>query len=172
MYKTGDLIIYGGNGVCRVMDITERSMTGTDHEQLYYVLMPLYQNCTIYVPTNNTKVFMRPIISKEEAEQLIDKIPTIRAEAYHSPVVSKLSGHYNALLETNECSDLLELCMSLHTKKQAAEQEKRKFGAMDEKFMKRAEDRLFGELAAALDIDREDVEGYITDRISEAKRCN
>lgn len=165
MYKVGDLIVYGSTGVCRVEDITEQNPSRIEQEQLFYVLTPLYQNCTIFTPIN-TKIFMRSIITKQEAEQLIDKIPTVHAEAYHNSAMSQLANHYKELLKTHDCSDLLELCMSIYAKKQVAEQQNRKFGAVDEKFMKLAEDLLYGELASALDIDKEQVTDYIGMRIN------
>lgn len=169
MYKVGDLIIYGSTGVCKVTDITGRNPVGLEQEQLFYVLTPLYQNYTIFTSTNNTKIFMRPIITKDEAERLIDMIPAIRAEAYHNRAINQLAEHYKESLKTHDCSDLLELCMSIYAKKQAVEQQNRKFGAVDEKFMKRAENLLFGELAVALDIDKEQVSDYITARINEER---
>lgn len=166
MYKVGDLIIYGNTGVCRIADITSRNFEGIEQEQLFYVLKPLYQNFTIATPINNTKVFMRPIITRDEAVRLIDKIPTISAEAYHNQAISQLVEHYKESLRTHDCSDLLELCMSIYAKKQDVEQQNRKFGAVDEKFMKRAEELLYGELAAALDIDKEQVPAYIAARLT------
>jgi CarD family transcriptional regulator len=161
IYKVGDLIIYGNTGVCRIEDVAALDAQGTGHEQLFYVLTPLYQNCTIYAPVHNTKIFMRPIITKEEAERLIEEMPSIRAEAYHTRSVSQLAELYKESLKTHECSDLIELCVSLYTKKQDAEQQNRKFGALDEKYMKRAEELLFGELAAALGIEKDRVPAYI-----------
>jgi CarD family transcriptional regulator len=172
MFRIGDLIIYGNTGVCEVTDITERNISGTGKETLYYVLEPLYQNCTIFAPTNNKKIFMRPIISKEEAERLINMIPSMDVKIFHSSAISQLTEHYKASLETHDCTNLLELCMSLHAKKQAAEQQKRKFGAVDEKFKRCAEDLLFGELAAALGIEREQVSECIADRIEGERRYN
>ena len=146
MYQVGDLILYGSTGVCKVADITTQELAGKDKKTAFYVLEPLYQNCTIFTPVNTTKIFMRPIISKDEAERLIDMIPAIRAEAYHNRALNQLAEHYKAALITHDCSDLIELSMSIYAKKQFVEQQKRKFGAVDEKFMKRAEDLLFGEL--------------------------
>ena len=71
MYQVGDLILYGSTGVCKVADITTQELSGKDEKQLFYVLEPLYQNCTIFTPVNTTKIFMRPIISKDEAERLL-----------------------------------------------------------------------------------------------------
>lgn len=167
MFKVGDLILYGSTGVCRVTDITTRDFSGADEDQLFYILIPLYQNGIISTPINNTKIFMRPIITKDEAETLIDMIPTIRAEAYHGQILQGLTEHYEKSLKTYDCMELVKLTMSIYAKKQYVEQQRRKFGAADERFMKRAEELLFGELAAALDIAKESIPDYIASRIGE-----
>lgn len=162
MYQTGELILYGRTGVCKVEEITRVKQRGMSEEQMYYVLKPLYQSCNITTPVDNPKVFSRPIISKEEAQRVIETIPTVKPEAYHNRNLNQLREYYRSCMETYDCVDLIKLTMSLYVKKKEAEAQKRKFGAVDERFMKEAEDLLFGELAAALDIPREEVRGYIT----------
>jgi len=169
MYQVGDLVIYGKTGVCKVIEVTTQEM---EKQRLYYTLMPLYQSCTIFAPVNSTKVFMRPIVSKDEAERLVDMIPSIRAEAYHNQSVNQLAGHYEASLNTHDCAELITLTMSIHAKKKLMEQQKRKFGAVDERFMKCAEELLFGELAAALCISKDEVPEYIAKRVSGIWRDN
>lgn len=164
-YQVGDLILYGGTGVCRVADIQARTGGRGEPERLYYDLEPLYQSCTIATPVDNGKIFMRPIISREEAERLIDEIPNVEAEAYHNKAMRELTQHYEAALKTYDCRDLVELTMSIYAKKQDVESKKRKFGALDERFLHRAEELLFGELAAALDIKRDEVQRYIEKRL-------
>lgn len=164
MYQIGDLIVYGSTGVCRVTDITTPDIRGTENK-LYYVLAPLYQDGVIYTPVES-KVFMRPIITKEEAETLIDSISTMEAEAYHSSILRELEEHYDSYLQTHSCEDLIRLAMSTYAKKQDMAQQNRKFGAVDERFMKRAEDLLQGELSASLGIPREQVGDYIAARVS------
>lgn len=172
MFNIGDLIVYGSTGVCRVREIASHDTRGADKDKKYYVLDPLYQKCVIYAPIDNPKIFMRPIISKEEANKLIDMIPSIRAEAYHTRVLRQLVEHYEASLNTHDCGDLIELTMSIYAKKQYLMQQNRKFGQIDERFMKRAEDLLYGEFAAALEIDKADVADYISQRISKIQVAN
>jgi len=168
MYQVGDYVIYGNTGVCEITEIKPLAYLGS--EQLYYILTPVFQNCTISTPVENRKVFMRPVISKEEAEQLIDRIPSIHAQAYHSSVLRQLTDHYEALLETHDCETLVELTMSIYSKKRCVEEQKRKFGAIDERFMKRAEDLLFGELSVALGIPKEAVVDYISARVHQSSQ--
>lgn len=166
MYKVGDLVFYENTGVCRVTNIAVSSFSGVDTNQLYYFLKPLYQESAIYTPVGNTKVFMRPVISADEAEQLIDTIPSIQPEAYHNRLQSQLAGHYEASLKTHDPGELIKLTMSIYAKKQSAEQQNRKIGAIDDKFMKCAEELLFGEMSVALDIPKDKVQEYIAARVS------
>ena len=84
---------------------------------------------------------------------------------YHSKRTQELSNHYQTSLNSHECSDLIELVMSIYAKKQYVEQQKRKFGQIDERYMKKAEELLYGEFAAALGIDKDEVPDYIAKRI-------
>lgn len=165
MFEVGQLIIYGSMGVCRVENIEMKCLPGNDQEQSFYVLKPLYQKCVVSTPTDNSKVFMRPVIGREEANRLIDHIPEIHAEAYNNKVLRQLSEHYEAIIKQYDCAELIELTMSIYAKRQIALEQKKKFGALDERYMKRAEDMLFGELAVALEIEKHDVPDYITRRI-------
>lgn len=165
MYQVGDLIVYGGTGVCRVMEVGPQ--TGG---RLYYTLEPVYGSCRIFTPVENSKVLMRPIVTRQEAERLIDEIPAIQPEAYYNKVLRELTEHYDTILKTYNCGELLKLTMSIYAKKQEAETQKRRLGAVDESFLHRAEDLLFSELAAALELDREQVQPYIAARVEAARR--
>ena len=112
---------------------------------------------------------MRPILTKEEANALIDLIPTMKVTPVESKVLRELTDQYQASIATHEVKDLIELTMSIYTKRQQAEGEKKKFGAVDERFMKEGEALLFGELAASLDIPVEEVQGYIRNRLEDQK---
>lgn len=166
MYQVGEWIFYGNTGACKVTDVSERKLPGMEKEMLYYTLQPLDDSCSISTPANG-KIFTRPLITREEAEALIDAIPDIDAEAYHNPVLRQLSEHYEKSLNTHDCLSLIKMTMSIHAKKEAAVSQKKKLGAVDEKFMKRAEDLLFGELSVALGIRKAEVADYISRRLAE-----
>ena len=172
MYQVGDLVFYGSTGVCKVTGITTRTVE-RHHRVNFYVFKPLYQqNYIILVPVNITKVFMRPIISKGEANRLLDLIPTIATKAYYNCKLSQLSEHYETFLKTHECLDLMRLTISIYAKKQIADHAQRNFGSVDEKYMRRGEDLLFGELAAALDISKNEAAEHVAARIKLDRRVS
>ena len=78
MFEIGDYIIYGNNGVCKVVEIGPIQLTNSKNDKLYYTLEPVYETGSkVYTPVGNKKVLMRRVISKEEAIDLIDSIPNI-----------------------------------------------------------------------------------------------
>lgn len=169
VYSIGELICYESSGVCRVADITTRVEPGGGQERSYYLLKPLYQECSVYIPTDSTKVRLRPVISRQEAERLICSIPNRRPKAYHSRVLGQLAEHYDEALRSYDCDRLIELVMSIHAKKREAAEQKRRIGTVDERFLKQAEELLHGELAVALEIPRERVPSYIAERVGKKR---
>ena len=167
MYQTGDLLIYGSTGVCRVLSIDRRQdyVDGIKQDKLYYRLKPLHQGGVIYTPVDNSKVVMRPVISREEAEALIDTIPTLQPMVCKAPTTQALTQLYQANLRQHSCRSLLQLTMSIHAKQAQAEAQKRRLGMVDERFMKQAEQLLYGELSVALDIPYDEVQPYIASRM-------
>jgi len=169
MFQPGELIVYGTTGVCRVEGMTYPNQTGPDRNKPYYQLKPLHQDGFIYTPVDNAKVPMRSIITREDAEALIDLIPTMQAESYHAPSLQALAQHYQSALKHHDCKHLLELVMSIYAKQQEAEARKRHLGMLDERYMKQAERLLHGELSVVLGIPLEEVPVYMETRIRTAR---
>ena len=168
MFQPGELLVYGATGVCRVEEITAPDFTRADRGRRYYLLRPLHQDGVIYAPVDSQKVPIRPVISRQEAEGLIDLIPSIQAEACHAPTLQALAQHYQSAVCSHDCRELLELMMSIYAKQRQAEAQKRRLGMVDERYMKQAERLLYGELSAALGIPFEEVQPYIARRVEEA----
>ncbi len=166
MYKVGDMILYGRTGVCIVEEIQEKLLKGEREPQKFYSLKPLYQTCSISIPVTS-KVFSRPIISRQEAEALVASLPTLEAEPYHNRNLNQLRDYYRLRIETYDCRELALMSISIYRKRLEAEAQKRKLGAVDERFLREAEDLLYGELAAALEIERSQMQGYIKAAIGE-----
>lgn len=167
MYNAGDLIMYGGEGVCRVEGVGVPDIPYIDGERLYYTLRPLYRDGVVYTPVD-TDIFMRPVISREEAHELIDKAPHIAPRPCEEKNLRLLSEHYEGIIRTHDCTGLVGLIRAVRSKGAAAEKSKKKLGQVDSRYMNRAQELLHGELAVALGIPRDDVEDYVSERIARA----
>lgn len=162
MFEVGSLMIYDTTGVCKVLEIgVPEGLPVANKDRKYYKLAPVFGSGTIYIPVD-TKVFMRPVISREEAESLIRKIPEIREDICDTHNLKTLEDHYKASLMTHECEELVQLIKTVYTKKQNLEKNGKKTGKTDQQYMKRAKQLLYEELSIALDIPVGDVEAYIT----------
>ena len=78
MFETGEYVVYGRTGICQVTGVTTMKMDGSSSERLYYILRPGGETeGKIFTPVEGGKQVLRGIITKEEAEKLIDEIPSI-----------------------------------------------------------------------------------------------
>ena len=168
MYSVGEKIVYGGTGVCVVEDITSHRFSDMEQPRTDYVLRPLYQSGTIKTPVDSTKIPIRRVMTRTEAEKLVDSIPDISAVICYEKNLSALRNYYQQQLSTFDCVDLIRMTKSIYAKKKDVESRQKKIGMTDEKFLRRAEDLLFGELAVALEISRESVKDYISARLGAA----
>jgi len=166
MYQPGDLIVYGGEGVCRVEAVGPLALPGMKSDKLYYTLQPLYRTGSVFAPVEG-KVFMRPVISKEEARELVRSIPHVQEQHLEGRNLRMAGEYYQKLLSSHNCADLVQLIKTIYAKQQSAQAAGRKGGQVDERYRKRAEDTLYGELAVALEISKDSVEEYIRKTIEE-----
>lgn len=164
MFQTDDYIIYGSSGVCKVESVGKLNLQGTDQSKVYYTLSPVHKIGKIYTPTD-ANVPMRPLITYDEAQQLISRIPSISAS--HSPEnnYKSLSDHYNKLLQTCCCVDLIVLLKTIYIKNEQLIKQGKHIRQVDSKFMKKAEDLLHSELSFVLGIPRENISDYIGGRL-------
>lgn len=164
MFEKGAYVVCGSKGVCLVEDITTLNISGVDKERLYYILKPVYMAAsTVYVPVDAAKESIRPILSKEEAHALIRVIPQIPLITITNDKL--LEQEYRGCMRSNSCEEWIKIIKTIYSRKQKRIEAGRKVTAVDAKYFRLAEDSLYGELAVALGMPREDVEEYITNEI-------
>ena len=85
MFTEGQLVIYGGEGVCRIAAVGPSSLSGTDKTKLYYTLTPLTRSGTVLTPVD-TKVLMRPILSGRRRRTSSPSCPSCRRRSRRAAV--------------------------------------------------------------------------------------
>ncbi len=163
MYNINDFIVYGKTGICKIKDITVPEHI-CQTNQLFYVLQPLDDSCVIYAPID-TKTFMRPVISSEEANLLIEKIPRITPKSFQDKSLKDIAKYYESVIENHDCEDLMQLIVSIYKKRKTMKEKGLKLGQLDEKTFKQAESLLESEFSIALGISKEKVPAYIAEKI-------
>ena len=169
MFQIGELVMYGSTGVCRVEGISGLDQPGGDRGKRYYLLKPLWQDGMIYAPVDSEKVPMRPVMGRAEAEALIYRMPEIPAAACRGGTPQALTQQYQSAVRDGGHQALIEMMKAIRHKRGMAESKNRRLGLVDERYMKQAERLLYGELATALEIPYDHVEGYIAVRLEGAE---
>lgn len=156
MFQKGSLIVYGNTGVCCVEDIGASPYEDSAQPGAFYKLCPLHSSETIYIPVD-TSVFMRPVISKQEADRLIAKIPTMPEKLCESEDQKVLADHYRASIRSHDCEHLLQLIKSAYLRTKAQSLRGKRPTQTDQQYRKRAEDLLHEEFSIALKLPMEEV---------------
>ena len=169
MFKENDLVMYGKTGVCRVTKIGTPDFAAQDtNHKLYYFLEPLYHSGKFYAPVEGAQIALRPVISGRKAKSLISDIDGLDYEKFNTMSIQQLSQHYQSMMDSHKCEDLLSMVKSIFAKGVEAEKNNKKLGQIDKRYMKMAGELLFGELASALGKDKETVEKMVLDKLGEA----
>ncbi len=164
MFEVNDYVVCGGNGVCKVIDIGIPSMSICDTEDQYYKLEPIYENgSTLYIPVNNEKVVMRKVLSKEAVDELIKNMDTVELLIFDND--REYEQRYKEILHKYDCRELIKIIKTSYLRRQDRLAEGKKGTSTDEKYLKMAEDYLYGEFAIALNIPKEDVKPFIEEEV-------
>lgn len=164
MFQKGDYVVCGNNGICVVENVTTLNMTNIPKDSLYYILKPVYsESSKVYIPVNNHKAVVRQALTKKEVHDLIARIPSLELIWVEN---EKQREHtYKECMRNNNCEDFVRIIKTLYLRKKDRQLKGQKVIGLDDRYLKMAEDLLYGELAVALEIEKKDVQAYITEEI-------
>lgn len=160
MFAAGDLVIYGGEGVCRVESVGIPTTAGIDKTKSYYTLAPLYRTGQVMTPVD-TGVLMRPVMTAEEAAEFLRQLPQLPPEEPEGTGQRAIKEHYHAVVMSYDCHRMAAMIKHVCQRRCWAQKRGRKVSQLDERYLRRAEEQLYGELAVALNIQRQEVCQYI-----------
>ncbi len=164
MFEKGEYIVYGMTGVCLVKDITEMNMDGTSRDKLYYILEPTaVRGNRIITPVEGNKNVMRRIMTSKEAYELIDEIKDI--DQLWITDDKQREFIYKEALKTCDCREWVGIIKTLYMRKKDRLNRGKRLTEVDERYMKKAKENLYGELSIPLGIPAAEVEEFISARI-------
>lgn len=161
MFKVGDTVVHK-HEVCKITEIAKKFRDGED----YYTLQPLSdETLIIRTPVSNSYGLLRQIISKTDAEALINKIPEIKPVKLDTRA---LANEYKKLLDKGTHENLVRIIKTAYTRKEERIKNKQQASENDKIYFRLAEGILYNELSVALNMTIEEVKGYIVERIESA----
>ncbi|GLB30701.1 hypothetical protein LAD12857_26240 [Lacrimispora amygdalina] len=165
MFQVNDLVVFGSHGICEVKEIGNLRMYEADEERTYYTLKPLYEEhqSAVYTPVDNRKTTIRAAATREEAMDLIDQIPSI--DVIWVMDERERDGIFKEIMLKCECTGWMQIVKTLYLKKRKRLAEGKKNTAKDDFYFTKAEDLLYGELAAALEVDKDGIKDMVMSRV-------
>ena len=163
MFEVDEYVVHIRNGVCKIKDIGTLEMDVVENDRLYYTLEPIYfKASTVYIPVDNEVLIARKIISKEEAKELLQKIPSIEQVEIENDKAREAM--YGELIKKCDCSGWVKVIKTLYHRKEERLNQGKKISPTEDKYLRTVEDYLFGELAIVLGLEKEEVEEMVLEK--------
>jgi len=169
MFSIGQYVSCGNKGVCTIENVTTLDISGVDKKKMYYILKPYYMAAsTVYVPVDSSTTSIRPILTREEAQELLKEIQGIPMLTIQNEKL--IEQDYKTAMKTNRPEEWVSIIKTIYARRQKRLQAGRKETAVDSRFFKLAEDNLYGELAIALEMPRSQVSESIYEYLQGLQR--
>lgn len=171
MFQVNDVIVYGTQGVCRIVGTEEKVMSGV--KRCYYILKPVNdKGATIYAPTDNAHVLakMRKLLTVEQIHGLIDSMPEETTPWIENE--SERKELYKQILSRGDHLELIRMIKAIYAQKKEREAMGKHLRMTDERFFKDAEQILYDEFQYVLELQgKEDLLSYIIARVERPEDC-
>ena len=164
MFHSGDYVIYGVHGVCRVIG-TEKQRVNRERVE-YLVLEPLVQHeSRFYLPTGNSAAMakLQTVLSRDELCALLNSAE-IRKDCWITEENLRKQ-YYRDLVSSADRIPFLQMVCSLYRYKDEQAAAGRKFHLCDENFLRDSEKRLCSELCLVLDMNPEQAREYLREQL-------
>lgn len=161
MYKINDYVIYKKD-VCKVKDIRKNKINNRE----YYILVPIDdESLIIDTPVDNRMGYLKSIMSKDEADALINNICNI------APIDNGLDKYidkkYKELLYNGNHEDLIKIIKTTYLRNTERIKNNKKVSERDYDYFNKAEKYLYNELSIVYNMNFEEVKNYIINRMKE-----
>lgn len=162
MHQVGEKIVYGAEGIMRIVDISDVEVAGCTKK--YYVLESVERASAgrTYVPIDNERLTarMRPLLTREEILELLHGAKDAPGTEWSRDNRVR-NERFKNIMESGDRARLLAMIRDIYAAGQKRISEGKKNYVSDENAMHRAERLLHSELAEVLSIDEADVPEFI-----------
>jgi len=162
MFQRDDYVYYASGGVCRISDICYAPLEGMPPDRQYYVLRSLHDpNGVNYVPVDSDAVFLRRLLTRQEAENLLEEIPEV--PTIEEPNAKALRGKYVESMRKHDPTEWVRVIKTVYQRMRtmAASSHSQRLSDTERSFAEDAKRYLYAELSLALEVPVQEMERYI-----------
>lgn len=157
MYKSGDVVVYGRD-VYRIKDVKDNYLFNKN----YYIMNPIDDDSLVTSVPVDTTSYLRDVITKEEVEELIAKIPSIEIVQASD---RDIEYEYKQLLRENTLEALIKIIKTTYMRNMMRQNQNKRISEKDEQYFNQAERRLYNELSISLHLTFDDTKQYVIDSV-------
>ena len=159
MFSIGDLVVHPMHGAGVIDDIVRERVAGTTKE--YYVFKMPMGGLILKIPTENSQAIgIRKVISKAEADELLEAIPSIAVE--HNANWNKRYQENLLRLKSGDLREVAQVIKGLMRRDTL-----RGLSTGERKMLHSAKQIMISELVLVLDSDYKSVEGQLDHAMSQ-----
>ena len=167
-YEIGDFVSKPVTGICKIENILYLNLQDENSNKLYYLMKPVEdEKGKIYVPVSNSDSRLRLCLTKEEAWNLIKRIPDIPTAWINNEKMKEQN--YKVAVKANDPEALVAIIKMIYQRKQKRIAQGKKWTATDAKYFQTAENLLYVELGVALGKPKQEICKTIIDYINQSK---
>ena len=157
MYKSGDVVVYGRD-VYRIKDVKDNYLFNKN----YYIMNPIDDDSLVTSVPVDTTSYLRDVITKEEAEELIAKIPSIEIVQASD---RDIEYEYKQLLRENTLEALIKIIKTTYMRNMMRQNQNKRISEKGGQYFNRAERQLYNELSISLHLTFDDTKQYVIDSV-------
>ena len=157
MFHTNDYVFYGSGGICKIVDIQAAPLEGMPKDQQYYILHSTHDRSSVmYVPVDNDRIFLRGLLSREAAEELMGQIADITEIEASNPKL--LREQYQESMRRYQPIDWVRVIKTVYARIHAVRPAAKRISETERSFYETARKYLYTELSLVLDRSVQEIE--------------
>ncbi len=154
-FSINEYVVCKDSGICQISDIQLAPLHSMPTDKLYYLLNPISNpKDTIYAPLDNNSVILRKMLTKDEALEVLDRIPYI--PTIQAPNDKIRNEFYSDAMNKYDCLEWIKVIKTVYIRK-----EEKRLSNIEVTLAANAKKYLHAELSIVLDIPIDEVEEYI-----------
>ena len=164
MYQIGEFVVYGIQGVCRVLG-TEKQLVNRKRVE-YLILEPITrEKSRFYLPTQNPNAIGKlcPVLTRKELNDLLD-CAQINEDCWIKEE-SLRKQRYRDLLSAADRISLMQMLRSLYRYQSELISNGKRIHQCDEYFLHDAERLLSSEIGLVMELSPEEAKQYLRNRL-------
>lgn len=159
MFTIGEIVVHVSDGICTVADIGTLDMAQISKERKYYTLIPFYdKGSKLFIPVDAAES-LREAMDEKAVIKLLEKLPDIEPIEIRDEKRRELE--YKSAIRSGDCSRIIQIIKTIYLRQEKRMEDGKKITEVDERYFRMAEDKLYGEIALAMHMEKSEVLDFI-----------